>query len=134
MTHAAELLQDMHSATQEVVDSEDGSEMENKPVWALLRERPPFHSGSQGTRIRDALTGEYTSHLVGSRFEGLYYKVCDASNRFNKSRAKLAKSGTLRESTCYFYDSPQAYMKHRRVTLAPQLVNDWTERMNAIQG
>ena len=133
MTHAAELLQDMHSATAPDVTSEDG-EQQNEKTWSgYVGERPPFHSGGQGSRIRDALTGEYTDHLVGSRYEAFYYKVCDASNIFNKSRAKLAKSGGLRESTCYFYASPQEYMKHRRVDLSVQAINDWTERRNTIQ-
>ena len=133
MTHAAELIQDMHDAVSQDVASEDGDQQQNENTWSgYVRERPPFHSGGQGSRIRDALTGEYTDHLVGSRHERLYYKVCDASNIFNKSRGKLAKSGALRESSCYFFASPQEYMKHRRVDLSVQAINDWTERRNAV--
>jgi hypothetical protein len=38
-----------------------------------------FSSGTTGSRIRHAISGEYTKHIVGSNDEELFYKVCVAT-------------------------------------------------------
>ena len=37
-----------------------------------------YGSGDSGSPIRNAMTGEYTKYIVGSKSEELFYKVCIA--------------------------------------------------------
>lgn len=42
-----------------------------------------YASGPTGSQIRNAISGEYTKYIVGSKSEELFYKVCVATG-FNK--------------------------------------------------
>ena len=79
-------------------------------------------SNKMGHVIVNAVTGvPYPSHWrVGSNYENLLWKVCDAS-AYNERL----------ESDFYFYDSPEQARKHRR-TRQPydiDVVNAWHKRV-----
>ena len=112
MTHAGEVLEDfVKQITQEVANDE---EADSSPT-SLLKEYPPFASNVQGRRIRHAITGAYYDHVVGSRNERLYFKVCDATR------------GDKRDSDTYFYDSPQDYMKLKNTELPASVISRWVD-------
>jgi hypothetical protein len=58
-----------------------------------------YASGNTGTNIRDAETGFYYPHKVGSKDEDLYFKVCLATGECK------SKNGS---NTLFFY-SPEQY-------------------------
>lgn len=83
-----------------------------------------FSSGSVGSKIRNAVTGEYTKNLVGSSMEDLYFSI---SCPVGTERKKL------------FFDSPNQYEKHfacnleNDVSNGAELKKNWVERVRAIQ-
>ena len=72
-----------------------------------------YISGDIGHLIRDAITGRYTEHLVGSKEEDLYFKA----------HVDLAIAGPNQGSA--FYSSPDEYEKHQFVTLSPTIKQNW---------
>ena len=62
-----------------------------------------YPSNVQGRFIVNAVTGVAYPWRVGSIYEDLLWKVCDASGRRGKY-----------ESDMYFYDSPKQAISHRR--------------------
>jgi len=79
-----------------------------------------YTSSGTGFYIRDAETGEYFTHKVGSVDEDLYFKVglctgeCKSSNGTNS----------------LFFTSPQRYMTHMHSTLDPKFISAWEEKRN----
>lgn len=80
-----------------------------------------FASGSAGSRIRDAETGEYYPNIVGSKDEDLFYKVNVATGECNSSNG----SSTL------FFCSPQHYMNYLLSDVSPEKVASWEKRRDA---
>jgi hypothetical protein len=67
-----------------------------------------------GTRIRNACSGHYTNHLVGSLEEDLYFKVIDANARYGRS-----------DPLFLFYDSPEQYENHQFIVLPRDVKEQW---------
>jgi hypothetical protein len=76
-----------------------------------------YGSGPNGSRIRNAVTGQYYPYLVGSVNEDLLFKVVDASGR-----------NCRQEPLILFYDSPEQYENHKFVTLNQQLKEQWYQK------
>jgi len=79
-----------------------------------------YTSGCFGSRIRDAETGEFYNHIVGSADEDLYFSVILATGECN------SKNG----SSTLFYSSPQQYMKHLNCELDKSFVTKWQQKRN----
>jgi hypothetical protein len=80
-----------------------------------------YTSGSVGSRIRDAESGDYYPNRVGSRDEDLFFKVILATGECNSPNG----SSTL------FYNSPQHYMSHHNCTIEPETISVWEAKRNA---
>ena len=76
-----------------------------------------YGSGQQGSRIRNAVTGERCKELVGSKFEDLYFKVVESTGRFNR-----------RDPLILFYDTPDQFENHHFVTVNPLTKEKWYEK------
>jgi len=76
-----------------------------------------YGSGQQGSRIRNAVTGERFNELVGSKFEDLYFKVVESTGRFNR-----------RDPLILFYDTPDQYENHHFVTVNNLVKEKWYEK------
>jgi hypothetical protein len=76
-----------------------------------------YGSGQQGSKIRNAVTGQRYPYLVGSSNEDLFFKVSDASAR-NKRKDTLI----------LFYDSPEQYENHHFTTISQDIKNRWQEK------
>ena len=74
-----------------------------------------FTSGSVGTRIRDAETGEYYPNKVGSKDEDLFFKVIIATGECNSANG----------SNKLFYISPRHYENHLYTDVDPERVAVW---------
>jgi hypothetical protein len=83
-----------------------------------------YASGGVGSQIRDAETGEYYSHKVGSLDEELFFKICIATGECSRGN-KLA-------SNTFFYSSPEQYMAHLLVDddISEEIIDKWRERKN----
>jgi hypothetical protein len=76
-----------------------------------------YGSGDTGSKIRNAVTGNYTKHTVGTNDEYEYWSVSDCRGiNGNKEPLKL------------FYDSPEQYERHMRVQLPYNIKEQWLNR------
>jgi len=76
-----------------------------------------YGSGQQGTRIRNAVTGDRYPHLIGSKAEDIYFKVIDSTGRFNR-----------KDPLILFYDTPDQYENHHFTTVSNSVKENWYER------
>ena len=79
-----------------------------------------YGSGQTGSRIRNAVTGQTYSYLVGSRAEDLFFKVTDSS----------AHNG-IKYPLILFYDSPEQYEKHQFTSVSQEIKKKWQEKQVA---
>jgi hypothetical protein len=77
-----------------------------------------YTSTGYGCRIRDAETGHYYSHMVGTADEDLYFSVIISTGECRSENG----SRTL------FYLSPQHYMTHLNSELEPDVISRWEEK------
>jgi len=76
-----------------------------------------YGSGSQGTRIVNAVTGNKYNIKVGSAKENLLFKVIDATG-FNGRKEPLM----------LYYDSPEQYEQHYFTNISPDAKQQWVQR------
>ena len=76
-----------------------------------------YGSGQQGSRIRNAVTGQRYPYLVGSINEDLFFKVSEATGRNGR-----------KHTLTLFYDSPEQYENHHFTILSQDIKNRWQEK------
>ena len=76
-----------------------------------------YGSGSQGSRIVNAVTGNKYNIKVGSAKENLFFKVIDATG-FNGRKEPLM----------LYYDSPEQYEQHYFTNISPDAKQQWVQR------
>jgi len=79
-----------------------------------------YTSTGTGVFIRDAETGDYTNHKIGSLYEDLYYSV-----RLATGECK-SKNG----SSLLFYRSPQHFMQHLNCDVNEEDIYRWEDKRN----
>jgi hypothetical protein len=79
-----------------------------------------YTSGTIGSRIRDADTGEYYNYNVGSKAEALFFKVSLSTGECT------SKNG----SNTLFYLTPHHYMSHLNVEVDDSVISSWEEKRN----
>jgi hypothetical protein len=72
-----------------------------------------YGSGSPGSQIRNAETGEYYKYKVGTMDEDLFFKTMLSSGQCNLT---------------LFYDSPAQYERHQYVTLDDLIKTRWENK------
>jgi len=77
-----------------------------------------YTSNGHGCHIRNAETGEYYSHIVGTADEDLYFTVILATGECKSANG----SRTL------FYLSPQHYMTHLNTELDTEIIARWEDK------
>jgi hypothetical protein len=80
-----------------------------------------YTSGGTNSQIRDAETGVYYPHLVGSADEDLYFKVILATGECK------SKNG----SSTLFYLSPRHYMSHLNNDVSEDTLQMWELKRDA---
>jgi hypothetical protein len=70
----------------------------------------------QGSNIRNAFTGKFYTHKVGSKDEDLYFKVI------------ISTGDTSQYSPTLFYDSPIEYEKHMNCILNSEIKKVWEKK------
>ena len=76
-----------------------------------------YGSGQIGSRIRNAVTGQYTPYIVGSKNEDLFFVVNDSTGLFGR-----------REPLFLYYDSPEQYENHQFTLLNQKIKEKWNEK------
>jgi hypothetical protein len=79
-----------------------------------------YGSGDTESQIRDAVTGRYTQHLVGSADEDLYFTVIEAGGLSGKGR-----------NHTFFYDSPEQYEREHNVVVNERIKEKWANKRSA---
>ena len=85
-----------------------------------------YPSNGQAQIIVNAVTGVEYPWRTGSLEAGRLFKVVDTLGTYDSSGRKM-KSTSLPNSSpnqCY-YDSPQQFMSHRRMTVQSALIQQW---------
>jgi hypothetical protein len=81
-----------------------------------------YGSGDLGSFIKNAVTGEYTDHRVGSEAENLYFCVANCSG--------LDK---LNGPVHLYYDSPLQYENHQFTIIEQKTKDAWFDRYNLLK-
>ena len=81
-----------------------------------------YGSGDLGSFIKNAVTGEYTDHRVGSEAENLYFCVANCSG--------LDK---LNGPVHLYYDSPSQYENHQYTIIEQKTKDNWFNRYNLLK-
>jgi len=81
-----------------------------------------YGSGSNRTRVRNAVTGAYYNVMVGSTDEDLFFKVIDSMGRFRR-----------KEPLILYYDSPEQYENHHFVSVSNKVKAKWYKRSLEVQ-
>ena len=79
-----------------------------------------YASGSIGTYIRDAASGQRYPHAVGSADEDLYFKLAYATGE--------CKNGY--SSNTLFYISPHHCIGHLNIDIDQETIGHWEEKKN----
>jgi hypothetical protein len=105
----------------------EGSSGEQKYV----KKRPKyFPTNGQGKLIQNAITGVEYPWRVGSNDARRLFRVVDTTGVYDNQGRRLKPNATdcpnpnPNPNHCY-YDSPQQFMTHRKMTLQPQLLAHW---------
>uniref|UniRef100_A0A6C0I3I3 Uncharacterized protein n=1 Tax=viral metagenome TaxID=1070528 RepID=A0A6C0I3I3_9ZZZZ len=73
-------------------------------------------SNTPGFTIKNAVTGTYCEHKIGSLYEHLYYKI------------KLATGELGRESLSFFFDSPEQCERHMDSEIPQETKGKWHQK------
>lgn len=88
-----------------------------------------YPSNIVGQLIVDAVTGAEYTWKVGSYQELRFFKVTDTSD-IMESNGK--KSFNKKTPNFLYYESPEAYMKHKDVILEESVVENWHSKYNIL--
>jgi hypothetical protein len=80
-----------------------------------------YTSSGKGNYIRDVETGQYSSIMVGSKDEDLFFKVILATGECQSANG----SSTL------FFISPQHYANYLQCEVDPEVVHNWEKKRDA---
>lgn len=87
-----------------------------------------YYSGSNGCRIRDAVTGAKLDYIVGSNNEQLFFKVVETNSYASSASAYNNSIAAHGKTTPLFFESPEQYEKHTFSTLDAGVKVQWHER------
>ena len=80
-----------------------------------------YGSGSHGSRIRNAVTGERYDFIVGTSEQDIFFKVIDSTGRNGR-----------REPLMLYYDSPEQYENHRFTTISKEVKQKWSQKSTEV--
>jgi len=94
-----------------------------------VSKKSAYHpSNVQGKLIKNAITGVEYTWKVGSNDARRLFRVVDTTGICDSNGLRMKMSATEypnpNPNHCY-YDSPQQYMSHRKMTVSNELVERW---------
>jgi hypothetical protein len=116
---------DLKKATENLKKSDRGY----NAIWRMVPKNGKikrtkieiYTSSGNGSHIRDAETGHYYEHIVGTADEDLYFTVILATGECKSDN----------DSSTLFYLSPQHYMKHLNCELNPEIIARWEDKRDS---
>tara|TARA_B100000902_G_scaffold376126_1_gene406830 strand:- start:243 stop:788 length:546 start_codon:yes stop_codon:yes gene_type:complete len=92
-----------------------------------------YTSNMPDSYIKNAFSGHIYPYKVGS-FDSLQlYKVMDSTGTVDKDGVKLSKTKRPNgSSNILYYDSPEEYMRHRRIKLDSDKINSWKNKVTRL--
>jgi hypothetical protein len=81
-----------------------------------------YGTGDYGSFIKNAVTGAYTNHRVGSEAENLYFSVANCTGM-----------DKLNGPVHLYYNSPSEYEKHQFTLVDQEKKDEWIKRVNLIK-
>jgi hypothetical protein len=81
-----------------------------------------YGSGDYGSYIKNAVTGAYTKHRVGTDASNLYFLVADCTGM-----------DRLNGPVHLYYNSPSEYEKHQFTEVDQEKKDEWLNRINLIK-
>ena len=81
-----------------------------------------YGSGDYGSYIKNAVTGAYTNHRVGSEAENLYFSVANCTGM-----------DKLNGPVHLYYNSPSEYEKHQFTLVDEEKKEEWIKRVNLLK-
>jgi len=81
-----------------------------------------YGSGDYGSYIKNAVTGVYTNHRVGTEAESLYFLVADCTGM-----------DKLNGPVHLYYNSPSEYEKHQFTSVDQAKKDEWFNRVNLLK-
>jgi hypothetical protein len=79
-------------------------------------------SGDYGSYIKNAVTGAYTNHKVGSEAEYLYFTVANCTG-LDKMHGPVH----------LYYDTPSQYENHQFITVDQEVKDAWFKRVSLLR-
>jgi len=76
-----------------------------------------FSSGITGSNIRNAVTGEYSRHIVGTLEQNLFFKVVMSTGEFKDGPSPVH----------LYYASPEQFEAHQYCEVDEETRNKWNE-------
>jgi len=108
---------------------------DNNPENDIVRERAYFPSNTLMDYVRNALTGGQYPYRAGTFDSMRLYKVFDTTGNCDKNGVILLPREKRNQTpNILYYDSPEQYMKHRKVKVSQTDVNKWYERNTRLFG
>ena len=105
-----------------MVDYNDNYNIEERNKGYYNYKNIYFPSNNEKQLIVDAISGSEYPWRIGTYNEKRFFKVTDSVGNINTH--KNCSSNHL------YYQSPEAYMKHKNVTLEDSIVKEWYDKYN----
>jgi len=135
MSIEAETIEQLEFTRFQPFDSENDVNDNNNPENNIVRERAYFPSNNMMDFVRNALTGGYYPYRSGTFDTMRLYKVVDTTGKCDRNGVILLPTEKQNHNpNILYYDSPEQYMKHRKVKLQVSDVNKWYERNTRLFG
>jgi hypothetical protein len=134
MSAEAETIEQLEFTRFQPFDSENDFQ-DNNPENEIVRERAYYPSNDLMDYVRNALTGGQYPYRAGTFDSMRLYKVADTTGRCDRNGVVLLPTEKRNPNpNMLFYDSPEQYMKHRKVKVQQSDVNKWYERNTRLFG
>ena len=120
-----------HPTDENDIDNNSGIEQYDRGLCTILeqivttkgrivtKKKKVFTTAGVGNKIRNAASGMFYPHKVGSRGEDNYFKVAFVSS---------AQINSQNGSKTLFYNGPNEYMAHMNCTLDAAIIDKWEEK------
>ena len=115
-------------------DTEFAGGQELNQYGKKIKKQQYYPSNTPSTFIVNAVTGMPYPFLVGSHESRRLFKVYDTlghNDREGRPLNKGTKTPINPHPNHLFYDDPDQFMRHQKMTLNPELIQQWHERKAA---
>ena len=134
-TTEPETIEELEFTRFQPFDTENDLNDTNPEKDLVVRERAYFPTNNIMDYVRNAVTGFQYPYRAGTFETFRLYKVFDTTGRCDKNGIIRLENEKVNDSpNILYYDSPEQYMKHRKVKISQVDVNNWYDRNTRLFG